>query len=311
MPKVTVIVPVYGVEKYIERCARSLFEQTLDDIEYIFINDCTKDLSIEILQSVLNEYPNRISQTKIISTPKNSGLPEVRKLGIQIAKGDFIIHCDSDDWVDTTMYKSMYLEATATASDIVICDFYKIDGENRHYIKACYHTNHDKAFMEMLIGKATWMTCNKLINRNLINKIKYYPTANTGEDLVLITQLMFNCKKISYVPRPFYFYMTNSNSITMSQTKQSIINRFEQSVANIKILQQFFSDENLSWKYKLALDKIKFHQRNFIGPLLHNKEYYKIWMKTFPHLLFTVWFNPYINIKQKIRFYLTALRFHK
>ena len=65
MPKVSVVIPVYGVEKYIERCARSLFEQTYDNIEYIFVDDCTKDRSIEILQKVLEDYPNRKNQVKI------------------------------------------------------------------------------------------------------------------------------------------------------------------------------------------------------------------------------------------------------
>ena len=81
MPKVSVIVPVYGVEKYMERCARSLFEQTLDDIEYLFIDDCTPDRSIEILQQVLEEYPHRKPQVTIHRMEQNSGQAAVRKWG--------------------------------------------------------------------------------------------------------------------------------------------------------------------------------------------------------------------------------------
>ena len=79
MPKVSVIVPVFGVEKYIERCARSLFEQTLDDMEFIFVDDCTPDCSIEILKDVLSSYPQRQVQTRIYRMPCNSGLHNVRK----------------------------------------------------------------------------------------------------------------------------------------------------------------------------------------------------------------------------------------
>lgn len=108
MPKVSVIIPVYGVEKYIERCARSLFEQTLVDMEFIFVNDSTKDNSIDILLKVINEYPQRKNQIKILHHEVNKGLPAARQTGIKVAKGDYIAHCDSDDWVTSNAYQEMY-----------------------------------------------------------------------------------------------------------------------------------------------------------------------------------------------------------
>ena len=88
MPKVSVIVPVYGVEKYIERCARSLFEQTLDDIEYIFVDDCSPDRSIEILNQVIGEYPGRKDQVQIIHHASNQGLALARQTGLKAATGE-------------------------------------------------------------------------------------------------------------------------------------------------------------------------------------------------------------------------------
>ena len=79
--KVSILVPVYGVEKYIERCVRSLFEQTYENIEYVFVDDCTKDKSIEILNSVLAEYPNRKKQAKILHHDKNRGLSHACRFG--------------------------------------------------------------------------------------------------------------------------------------------------------------------------------------------------------------------------------------
>ena len=110
--KVSVCIPVYGVEKYIEKCARSLFEQTMQDgIEFIFVNDCTKDRSIEILEQVLAEYPHRKEQTRIIHHEKNRGLVAARNTGLAYASGEYIIHCDSDDWVELDMYEKMYKKA--------------------------------------------------------------------------------------------------------------------------------------------------------------------------------------------------------
>ena len=118
--KVSVCIPVYGVEKYIERCARSLFEQTMSDgIEFIFVNDCTPDKSIEILEKVLAEYPHRKKQTQIINHEKNSGLVAARKTGLAHATGEYIIHCDSDDWVDVDFYQVMYETAINNNADVV------------------------------------------------------------------------------------------------------------------------------------------------------------------------------------------------
>ncbi len=311
MPKVSVIVPIYGVEKYIERCARSLFEQTLDDIEYIFIDDCTKDASIKVLKSVLQEYPKRMLQTKIVTMPTNCGLAAVRRHGIQLASGDYIIHCDSDDWVDVNMYKSMYEKAIASNSDIVICDFFSTDGIHHNPIKACYETSYDKAILKMLQGKGYWSTCNKLISSKLYEKIEYYPKANTGEDMVLIIQLMYYSCKISYIPCPFYYYMINESSIIRSKSKESIINRFTQAVDNTYILEQFIYNHLKGYKYSLALDFIKFKHRNFITPILSDYQCYKLWIKTFPDLFFKIWYNPNICLKVKIKFYLAVFRLYR
>ena len=128
MPKVSIIIPVYGVEKYIERCARSLFEQTLDDIEYLFIDDSTPDRSIDILKRVLENYPHRKSQVNIHRMEQNSGQAIVRNWGMQNATGEYVIHCDSDDWVDTDMYRAMYEEAKDKNADVVVCDYDMTDG---------------------------------------------------------------------------------------------------------------------------------------------------------------------------------------
>ena len=106
--KVTVVVPVYRVEQYIERCARSLMEQTLDSIEYIFVDDCTDDHSVDILKSVITQYSERRGQTQIIHFGQNRGLAVARRTAIQAAQGEYVISCDSDDWVDHDAYRLRY-----------------------------------------------------------------------------------------------------------------------------------------------------------------------------------------------------------
>ena len=116
MPKVSVIIPIYGVEKYIRRCAESLFSQTLDDIEFIFIDDCSPDKSMEILYSVMDVFRSKITEKhwsiRIERMPQNCGQAYVRRYGMSLCSGDFVIHCDSDDWVDINMYKKLYEKRT-------------------------------------------------------------------------------------------------------------------------------------------------------------------------------------------------------
>ena len=108
MPAVSVIVPVYNVEPYIARCVRSLFGQTLQDMEFIFVDDCTPDKSMEIMWQILkDEFPERLSQVKFYRMPQNSGVAKVRMKGIFMASGDYVIHCDSDDMVDPDAYRTI------------------------------------------------------------------------------------------------------------------------------------------------------------------------------------------------------------
>jgi len=124
MPSVSIIVPVYGVEKHIERCACSLFEQTHKDIEYIFVNDCTLDNSITVLEQVITKhYPEKRNRIKIINKGKNEGLPMARKTGLAYAAGDYVLHVDSDDWLEPDMIGKLYAKAMIDDCDIVYCDF--------------------------------------------------------------------------------------------------------------------------------------------------------------------------------------------
>lgn len=97
---VSILVPVYSVEKYIERCARSIFEQTYQNLDIVFVDDCTPDKSIEILRRVLDDYPERKAQTRIIRHEHNQGLAAARNTAVAAATGTFLTHVDSDDWLE-------------------------------------------------------------------------------------------------------------------------------------------------------------------------------------------------------------------
>ena len=219
-PKLSVVIPIWGVEKYIEKCARSLFKSTQRDIEFIFIDDCTPDKSMEILSQVIEENRHIITKMNwVVRTermPTNSGLPAVRRHGTQLATGDYIIHCDSDDSVDKEMYSKLYEKATLGNYDIVQCDLL-LYNENG----ILWQTNYDKEKssdqfrIDLINRKISNSLCNKLVKRDLYQRSSlYFPKYPMDEDNVLTCQLAYYAKKLAYVHEPLYLVYSNPTSIT-------------------------------------------------------------------------------------------------
>ena len=311
MPKVSVIVPIYNVERFIERCARSLFMQTLDDVEYIFIDDCTPDNSVEKLEEVIKQFPDRTSQCRIEKLSENKGLAYVRHYGVLKATGDFVIHCDSDDWVDENMLEELYLEAKKSLADIVICDFYHTDMENDRYVKSCFSTDKDTFFYDCLCGKSYWSLWNKLVKRSLYDKVEVYPSLNMGEDMVVCLQLLYNSSRISYVEKAYYYYYINKMSIVRGNSKEQIANRYYQAINNARLVEQVLNKYISGVKFTLAFDSLKFRQQNLLIPLIGVRYYFKLWVSTYPELLYRCWFNPYITLRDKAKYYLSVFHLYK
>lgn len=298
MPKVSVIIPVYGVEQYIERCARSLFEQTLDDIEYIFVNDCTKDKSFDILHDVLQEYPNRIEQTKFISHSSNLGLPFARQTGLKNATGDFIAHCDSDDWLDVHMYKDMYDFAISENADCVICDSYSHNGSNvLNVMKGCYSTNKFQLQKDLLFQNVSWAVWNKIFKKEIYDNVKFFPKDNMGEDMVITMQLVYYCSNIVYIDKPLYYYFLNTNSIARKNTTECILKKYSQFKNNYLIVNDFYQNTP---EYK-KLDKAFVWLRYSVKSILYypSAECIAKWKTTFPFVEFRVLLFEDVSLLRK------------
>ena len=305
MPKVSIIVPVYGVEKFIERCARSLFEQTLDDIEYLFIDDCTPDKSIEILKNVLEEYPHRKNQVIIHRMEKNSGQAAVRKWGILNATGDYVIHCDSDDRVDVTMYEKMYNKAIEEGSDIVVCDYVETDGVSDKIVIEYYSCKNNEFVHSVLTKKTHSSVWNKLVRQDLYEKPIVYPKDNNAEDYALLSQLSYYCTIVSKVNEPLYYYFFNPLSITKISTKEHLISRFEQSYANIKLAESFLLARGVYNNYLKELDYIKTNEKILLLPYVGDKVVLDVWRSHFKEVFPRMMFNPILSIRDKIRYITT------
>lgn len=311
MPKVSVIIPVYGVEKYIERCARSLFEQTLDDIEYLFIDDCSPDNSIKVLESVISEYPNRKKQILIHRMAVNCGQASVRKWGVENASGEYIIHCDSDDWTEPIAYESLYNYAKEKNADIVICDYVLSNG-SECIREVGWHKNKRRNFLyNIMCQKDIWSLWNKLIRKDILKNTTIWPMGDMGEDMVICMQAVYYAKTIEYLPLVGYYYRRNLSSITKSMSKERILHRFNQSIMNAESIIDFCSQKGIYEKYKNQIEKILFNKKNLLLPLINIEEYYILWRNTFREINIRVFINPSIPLTSKVKHLLALLGYNR
>ena len=224
MPKVSVIVPVYNTEKFIERAIVSLMEQTLDDIQFIIIDDGSKDNSFEIIKKVIARYPSRMNQVTLI-TRGNKGVAATRAEGMEIAQGQYVIHLDSDDWVEPNWLESMYTKALLDNADVVVCDFAMVyQGHQEDYHNNVANLGRE-CVKRLLSGEISNSNCDKLVSRELLNKYKihFHGGFEMGEEFLVSLLVFINSQRVTHVDQVlFYYNRTNENSLTKSYSLKAL-----------------------------------------------------------------------------------------
>lgn len=261
MKKISLIVPIYGVENYIERCLISIFEQTYQNFELIFVNDCTKDESYKILLEVIDRYQYLNIDIKIITHEKNSGISAVRETGLNAASGEYILYIDSDDYIASDMLETLIDRAITHDADIVYCDYYIVKQGNKLYQSQLLPTDSTlEMTASMLRGEIRWCPWNKLFKRSLAidNKIHWPVGVNLGEDLAVLPILFYFAKKIEHVPQALYFYNRDNENSYLNTWK---IASFHQNIQAIEILVAFFKRRPESALLIPSLDQTKLMMR--------------------------------------------------
>ena len=209
---VSIIVPVYKVEKYIRQCVDSLLAQTYRNIEVILVDDGSPDNC----GAICDEYAAKDSRVKVIHQ-QNGGVSVARQTGIDHATGEYSIHADPDDWVELNMIEELVAKAVANNADMVICDFYRESKSDR--IHVCQNPGNDlsaSAVLRKILSQQLHGSCwNKLVNRSRIEGIGFTP-----EDLCILEDELYNIRilarkiKVSYLPKALYHYrIDNEDSL--------------------------------------------------------------------------------------------------
>lgn len=203
--KLSVIVPVYNVEKYIVSCLKSLLNQTFNDFEILIVNDGTKDKSIELIMPYVDDNSNRV----VVLNKPNGGLSDARNYGIKFAKSEYLAFIDSDDTIHPKMFENMMNRIIAEDADICACDMEYVYDDGRR-VKASGEWLNSRNPYEILCSNNS--ACNKIFKKTLFASIEF-PKGKWYEDLATIPIIVYNAKKWSYVSEVFYYYYQREGSI--------------------------------------------------------------------------------------------------
>lgn len=254
MVTISILTPVYGVEKYIEQCARSLFEQSYAHIEYIFVDDCTKDKSISILESVMQQYPERVQQVQILHHPHNKGVGAARQTALMAAKGDYVMFVDSDDFLPKDAVENLVEKAMVSGADLIDGGYTEWqDGQAATLSQMPLRIAREKYLKLLLcqniIPNRLW---GRMYRRSLImeHEIFFLEGIDYAEDLFWNAQFLFYGNRI-WIDRLVYYYRTdNIHSYNHHISEKNLLSYFK----STHLLIAFFQQHDVAHRYRKAIE---------------------------------------------------------
>lgn len=219
--KVSIVVPIFNASQYLEQCVRSLMTQTYKNIEYLFIDDASSDGSVVFLRSLIAEYPSRVAQCKIYENVINRGVAFCRRVCMKNATGEYLIHVDSDDYVDSFFIEKMLAKAIDTQSDVVICNTFNVYNNKIKVNPPIQEVNRSELIKQLLIGTAHNALWNKLVKRSIIVQNNLYPDEGYRilEDKAISFRMVYFANKVEYISEPLYFYRKREDSLTKNNQR--------------------------------------------------------------------------------------------
>ncbi len=212
MDLISVIVPIYNVEKYLDRCVKSIVDQTYTNLEIILVDDGSPDNC----PAMCDAWAARDSRIKVIHK-QNGGLSDARNAGLKIATGEFISFIDSDDWIDLDFYQILYSTSIETNSEIVACELLEVYDEKSSHIRydgnvECY--TPEEALSTLIEGKIfKAIACNKLYKKQLLIG-EHFERGVLHEDEFFTYRILAKANNLAFVNKQLYFYYQRSGSIT-------------------------------------------------------------------------------------------------
>ncbi len=240
--RISLIVPIYGVEKYIAKFAVSALDQTYQDLQFIFVNDGTKDRSMEILRELISSRYTHLQSRIVIIDKENGGLPSARKAGLDVAEGEYVLFADSDDWMETDAVEKVMAKAEETHADIIYFDLIKEYGNRTSYKREREYTGatKDDFIVNIFNYKSFGYTVTKCFKRRLYTEnVIYFPKLGMHEDIYLMSQIIFYAKSLVHIPEALYHYRKDNPDSFCAQDR---LKRHVSSTTNLLDLYEHYRD---------------------------------------------------------------------
>ena len=258
--KISVIVPVYNVEAYLERCVESILKQTYSNLEILLVNDGSTDKSGELC----DQLALRDQRIRVIHK-ENGGLSDARNRGIDEASSDLIGFIDSDDYIDKDMYETLYRHLRESNSDLSMCGhydvFHQIPEKQVSEIKT-WELSSEEAIKMVMEAKILSVTAvNKLYKKELFNHLRF-EVGKIAEDAFIMIRLLDQCQKVVATNEKKYYYVHRENSITTQKFSLKFLNVIEAYEQNANIIREHYptitdvATMRLNWAYFYVLDRL-------------------------------------------------------
>lgn len=304
--KVSILIPVYNNEAVVERCLCSVFEQQLDKIEYVIIDDHSTDGSLALCRDVANRYPDRKQHTTLIANKQNEGIATVRQMLIDNAHGEYIYFVDSDDWIEPYAASLMYEKAKAEDADIVGSNFCMNTRDSERIVEQLYPADNKTClnlFLRMDIKPVLWIF---IFRRQLFSAyhITFAPDINIMEDYIAGTKLLFHANRVAHINLPAYHYFIGNNFYSRdAATYFMVAEKAIRLAENYLCLHGNYSDFKDSLMQRKLILKSKFLFENLA---LDSHRYFN----TFPEANGSWRRISIFPLRQKMLMLLAEMRFH-
>lgn len=242
---VSIIVPVYNVEAYLEKCLDSMLDQTYSNIEIVLINDGSTDNGPKIC----DEYAKKDSRVKVIHKA-NSGVSDTRNIGLEAAKGSYVTFVDSDDWIEKDYVENLYRAIIENKADYATCGYNRVYGNKSEKINSSGETITYSAreyLIKLLNVQSSYGFCHmKLIKKDIIKDTKFYKGLVVGEDALFNIELCKNITKAVVLEQPLYNYRFNANSV-VRKYDENYMNKYQESmeIMNNYIMKEYKEDKEI------------------------------------------------------------------
>lgn len=288
-PKISFLVAIYNVAPYIERCVRSLYSQTLKEIEIILVDDCSPDDSLKIAMDVLEEYPNRKEQVVVVRHETNKGVPTTRWDGIMAASSSYVTFVDGDDYVEPNMAEVYYNKIQENNVDMILSDIYGTIASGEAFIISPAPNgvigNGDNVRDDTINIRVFTSACSKLYKKSLFTEHeRFWPVKGMYDDVCICAYTLSNAQSLAYVPLPLYHYCYNPTSYVSNSNINHHVKILHEIEENYAVYHSLLASKGLLERNQQGIFRFKLGAKYRMIDHVGQRKWRRLFLRTYPEI---------------------------